>query len=330
MRLAAIDIGTNSTRLLITELISRKDNYPLLNPVLRDMHITRLGKSLDKYGDISYENAGCTIEVLKKYLKTIKKHKVKKYMAAGTRVLRQAGNSAWFVNYIKSLLGLDISVISGQEEAGLSFNGAIRGIESAIRLKTNNELSGFIKFKPDNSDQNILVTDIGGGSTEFIYGSLGGGLSFSESIDIGSVNISERFLDDIVPDKSTIEIMNAFIRAKIKNIIEEIKFKENFSFMVGLAGTVSALASTDLKLAIYDRDKIHGHVLCLNKIKDIQEGFCSLELKKRKTITGLEPERADIIIGGTAILLQAMSMLNIDKIIVSESDILEGIIYSIF
>ncbi len=174
----------------------------------------------------------------------------------------------------------------------------------------------------------VLVIDIGGGSTEFILGSLNGRIIFSESIDIGCVNLTEKFINYSKPAPEDLELLNNYIRDKIRKTIDEIP-KNNFNLIIGLAGTISTLAAVDLKLARYDRDKIHNHILKFDNIKLIYNQFCQVDMDSRKKITGLEEKRADIIISGAAILLEIMKMLGSDKILVSENDILDGIIYSI-
>jgi exopolyphosphatase / guanosine-5'-triphosphate,3'-diphosphate pyrophosphatase len=316
MRLAAIDTGTNSTRLLISEITSAaKEEFATVD-IIREMHITRLGKNLDKTGLIDKKNADKTASVLKKYLDLIKFYKVRRYRAVGTRALRQAANASWFKSYIMDLFGLELEIISSNEEALLSFTGAIGSLKP-----------GLINGRRNSGE--ILVIDIGGGSTEFILGSQSQGITFTESINMGSVNISEKFIKDSLPVSKELSKMKEFIIGEIKGIIQVIREK-NLQEVTGLAGTVSALASVDLKLQKYDMKRLNGHKLEFKNILAIQEKFCRLNLKDRKKITGMEPERADIIIGGTAILIEIMKSLKLQHITVSENDILDGIIYSIF
>jgi exopolyphosphatase / guanosine-5'-triphosphate,3'-diphosphate pyrophosphatase len=316
MRLAAIDTGTNSTRLLITEIKSAtKEEFATVD-IIREMHITRLGKNLDKTGLIDKKNAEKTVSVLKKYFDLIKCYKVRRYRAVGTRALRQAANASWYKSYVMDLFGLELEIISPEEEALLSFIGAVGPLKP-----------GFINGQRNSGE--ILVIDIGGGSTEFITGSLSQGITFTESINMGSVNISEKFIKDSLPDSKELSKMGKFIRGGIKSIIQVIR-KKNLQEVIGLAGTVSAIASVDLKLQKYDMKRLNGHKLEFKNILVIQEKFCSLGLKDRKKITGLEPERADIIIGGSAILIEIMKSLKLQHITLSEKDILDGIVYSIF
>jgi len=353
MRFAAIDTGTNSTRLLITEITSAIKEEFASADIIREMHITRLGKNLDKTGMIDKNNADKTVSVLKKYLDLISYYKVRRYRAVGTRALRHAANAAWFKGYVMDLLGLELEIISHVEEAMLSFTGAAGSVEPGFLLKKNNILipgnasgslpyfhntypgdkekivTGNGKVCSKNTGREILVLDIGGGSTEFILGSLSQGITFTESINMGSVNISEKFISDFLPSPGELSKMGEFIRGEIEGSMQVIR-KKQFKKVIGLAGTVSALASVDMGLKKYDMKRLNGHKLDFKNIMAIQERFCSLALEDRKKITGLEPERADIIIGGTAILIEIMKGLKLQQITVSENDILDGIIYSIF
>jgi exopolyphosphatase / guanosine-5'-triphosphate,3'-diphosphate pyrophosphatase len=323
MKIAAIDIGTNSTRLLISVAERSSENKIRFVPILRAMKITRLGRNLGQSGEISTANANLTIEVLKQYQRLLKSHNVSKYRAVGTKVLRQAENSFEFINRVFLEIGLDVEVISGSLEAELSFSGAIRGLESDKTLwKAKKVLSRCGKSK------NILVVDIGGGSTEFILGSAEEGtINYLNSVDIGSVILSEKFLSGAVPDDKSVTDLLLYVENKVKNTIEEIS-QTGFAFMAGLAGTITSLSAVDLAIGEYDREKIHGHILYRDRVTDIFKRFCSVDLKNRKKIKGLEPARADIIIGGTAILIKILEMLGLESLIVSENDILDGILYS--
>jgi exopolyphosphatase / guanosine-5'-triphosphate,3'-diphosphate pyrophosphatase len=314
MKLASIDIGTNSIRLLIVDY-SKKNHTLIFITIAREMVITRIGKNLSKAGRISRLSAKKTLDVLSDYLNLIKKEKVEKYRAIGTSALRQAKNSKWFLSYIEKRLGMKIDIIDGKEEAALSFCGAVKNLNLNL-------------LKDKKIDNNILVIDIGGGSTEFILGSLNGRIIFSESIDLGCVNLTEKFINYSKPAPEDLELLNNYIRDKIEKLIIKIS-KNNFNLIIGLGGTISTLAAVDLKLARYDRDRIHNHILKFDNIKLIYDQFCQVDLDSRKKITGLEEKRTDIIIGGIALLLEIMKMLEFDKILVSENDILDGIIYSI-
>jgi exopolyphosphatase / guanosine-5'-triphosphate,3'-diphosphate pyrophosphatase len=323
MKLAAIDIGTNSTRLLISDCKKTGSTYKF-STLAREMEITRIGKNMDKTGLISGHSAEETMKVLASYLKKIKAEGVNSFRIVGTSALRKAKNAIWFKKLVNEKLGTNVEVITGIEEANLSFCGVIKGVGADKLSKQLKVLSHEIDLN------NILVIDIGGGSTEFILGSHEGKIIMLQSIGLGSVNLTERFIKDTTgkPDNQELKELNEFISARLMNLVVKIK-KLGFSILIGLAGTISALAAVDLGLITYSKDKIHHHILSLQKVRQIYELFCSLNLEERKQISGLDPKRADIIISGTVILLQIMDMLGVEKLLVSEDDILDGIVYSL-
>jgi exopolyphosphatase/guanosine-5'-triphosphate,3'-diphosphate pyrophosphatase len=311
MRLASIDIGTNSTRLLIADYQKNK-----FIPLKRKMKITRLGEGLDEKGIILDSSAEKTLDAVIEYNDLMKSHNVEDYRAVGTCALRKSSNSDWFVSYIYKNSGIKIDIISGEEEASLSFYGAVRKVDLE---------SSFLK---ENESGNILVLDIGGGSSELILGDEMCHLKLIESVDIGCVTLTEKFIGGDIPDKESLERMQVYIVDMLKKVIKKINFHGPVH-MIGVAGTITALAAIDLGLKKYDSDRIHRHVLSLKGIKEIYKELCSLSLEKRKKVTGLDPKRADIIIGGTAILLAVLKLTENKFLMVSEKDILDGIIYSL-
>jgi exopolyphosphatase/guanosine-5'-triphosphate,3'-diphosphate pyrophosphatase len=315
MKLAAIDIGTNSTRLLISGCEKKPSSTYKLTTLAREMEITRIGKNLDKTGLISKHSAEETMKVLANYLKKIKGEGVESFRVVGTSALRKAKNTTWFKKLVNEKLGINVEVITGIEEAQLSFYGALWGVDI---------LSHQLDLK------NILVIDIGGGSTEFILGSHEDKIILVQSIDLGCVNLTERFIKNSAgkPGNQELTELNEFISTRLIDLVNKIK-KQGFSILIGLAGTISTLAAVDLELIAYSKNKIHHHILSEQKIRQIYGLFCSVNLEERKKIAGLDPKRADIIMSGTAILLQIMNMLDAEKLLVSEDDILDGIVYSL-
>lgn len=311
MKLASIDIGTNSTRLLIADYSKSK-----FVPLERKMTITRLGKDLEQNNVILDDSAERTLDVVSDYCSLIKSYNIEKYRAVGTSTLRKASNSDWFISYIYKNSGIKVDVISGEEEASLSFYGSVR----EMNLK-----SSYFKKKYSGS---ILVVDIGGGSTEFILGDSSCNLKLIESINIGCVNLTERFIVNNIPDKGSLNGMHHYIKNSLKEVIGKIIQQYPIS-IVGVAGTITALAAIDLGLKKYDSKKIHRHVLSFKKIEGIYKNLCSLSLEERIEITGLDPKRVDVIIGGTAIVTEVLRLLKSNEIMASEKDILDGIIYSL-
>lgn len=308
MRLASIDIGTNSTRLLVSEC--KKGVCLTLE---RKMEITRIGKDLNKTGDISKDSAKKTLEALSRYKRIMEANNVKKYRAVGTNALRKAGNSQWFKNLVLKETGIQIEIIKGLEEASLSFRGVIRELDINKTLK-------LIHKETYTGRENILIIDIGGGSTEFILGSKEEDVKIIESIETGCVTLTEKYGENL-------DEMKDDIFKNISSVLFRVK-KENFVAMIGLAGTITTLAAIDLKLEKYDREKINHYILKISKVKKLLMYLSSKSIKERKKVAGLDPKRADIIIAGALILSTVMESLGIKNLVVSENDILDGIIYS--
>jgi len=302
MKIAAIDIGTNSTRLLVSEF-----KNSLFHILERKMEINRIGKGLGITKKISSDSAQAVLNILIKYKGLLERHGVVRYRAVGTSAVRKAENSQWFISYIKESTGIEIEPITGEEEAHLSFYGASRMFDAP---------------------ESVLVIDIGGGSTEFIPGGNGAGPHKVASLDIGCVSLSEKFIKGERPGKAELEKMHSYIRDRISGTMDLIGSGSGID-IVGVAGTVTTLAAIDLGLDEYDSSRIHHHRLTREKIIDIYRMLCSTTLDERKKVKGLEPARADIIIGGTAILLEILDRLDRDSMIVSEHDILDGIIYTL-
>lgn len=314
MKLASIDIGTNSTRLLITDYQNNK-----FIPLERKMKITRLGKNLDENNMIGKDSASMTVEVLSDYQRLIEDYDVKKFRVVGTSAVRKASNSDWFISCVYKHLGMKIDVVSGDEEARLSFYGAVRDMDL-----------NYPDYKAELSGK-ILVVDIGGGSSEFILGDCNYNLQLVESLNLGCVSLTEKFIGSSIssiPDTNSLSQMQQYVI----NELEETTGKINLykpAFIIGVAGTITTLAAIDLKLAAYNSEKIHRHILSLKKIENIYKNLCRLNLKGRKKVVGLHPGRADVIIGGTAIVLGVLKLLDVKDILVSERDILDGIIYTL-
>jgi len=309
MKLAAIDIGTNSTRLLIDDYSNGK-----FLALERKMEITRLGKNLERDNNISEDSAKRTLDTLVAYMELIKNHSVKKYRAVGTSALRKASNGKEFVLMVERELGLKVDVIDEDEEARLSYYGAVRN----INLDNSSDPDRVLK---------ILVMDIGGGSSEFMLGDADCLMDFVSSIDIGCVNVSEKFIGSDVPDAGDLGKMHHYVNRKISSVINKIKDSKP-GMVIGVAGTITTIAAVDLGLDVYDSERINRYILSLERIEEIYNYLCGLNLEDRKKVSGINPGRADIIIGGTAILVEVLKLLNYRYINVSERDILDGIIYT--
>lgn len=285
---AAIDVGTNSVRLLVANIMDDR-----INPLYRGLKTTRLGEGVGKQHFLLEIAMLRTVKALEEFMDTLKAFQVKKIRAVATSAVREATNSHELVKKIQSL-GLRLDVISGEEEAWLSYYGATSMFKEF--------------FHP-------FVIDIGGGSTELIYCSSGGQI-FNTSIGAGAVRCTEE-------GWSKEQIKSAFAPALEKVIFIPTKN------LVGVGGTITTLAAIDQKLLSYDPKLIQGYTLTLARIQAIWHELSVLPLEQRRLVPGLQPNRADIILAGIEILLTIMTQLKVDTITVSESDLLEGIIFEL-
>lgn len=283
MRLGAIDVGTNSCRLLIAEKKEEK-----LTPLCRGLETTRLGENLLKTGEIGENALERTCRALNKFKKLLADYGTCRYRAVATSALREAKNRKQVLEAVLLACGIEVEVITGEEEAYLSYLGVEKGLS--------------LEHPP-------LVADLGGGSTEFILGR-----SFMLSLPLGAVRATEGNMD--------ISMMKEVLKPLVNTGID-------FSFypLVMVGGTATTLAAIKLKLEEYSPSLVHGQVLHYEEILEIYRLLTSLSLEERKKLPGLQPSRADIIPKGVQAVLAIMEVLGKDRIIVSEADLMEGMIW---
>jgi exopolyphosphatase/guanosine-5'-triphosphate,3'-diphosphate pyrophosphatase len=296
---AAIDCGTNSVRLLI--------RGPDGRPLERLMRITRLGQGVDASGRLDEQAVERTLAVLREYREVMDRFGVERVRVAATSAARDAGNRDEFFDAAEVVVGVRPELLSGLEEAQLSFLGATAELDPA---------SGP-----------FLVVDIGGGSTEFAYGTTT--CEASLSTDMGCVRMTEKYLhhDPPLPEELLAAISVADIH--LDDVIRAIPEAPEAKTFVGLAGTVTTAAAVELGLATYDRDRIHHFVLTKAAAEDVFRTLATEPLADRVHNPGLEPERADVIVGGMCVLVAIMRRLGFSACLVSESDILDGLAMSI-
>ena len=299
MKKAAIDIGTNSTRLLIAEMNGN------IKRIQKLMTITRLGKGVDRCKRLSPESVEKNISTLLKYKEIANDYGIDDIVTIATSAVRDASNRDEFVRAVKEKTDIDVEIISGEEEAELGFIGA------------SSSSSGL-----------SAVVDIGGGSTEFVAGR-NGDIKISKSLDIGAVRITERFLYSEDMDGPSLIRAYEYIKSAVRPTADDIKALGDFR-SIGVGGTITTLAAVDLGLVTYDSDKVHGYRLKKESVCSALKKFLAVSLNDRKKIAGLQPERADIIIAGTLILKIIMEEMDADSIIVSEQDNLEGLLLKRF
>ncbi|SET22398.1 exopolyphosphatase / guanosine-5'-triphosphate,3'-diphosphate pyrophosphatase [Natronincola peptidivorans] len=291
---AVIDIGTNSMRLLLAEV----EGASILHRK-KEINTTRIGQSVDAGGAITQEGIEKNLSALQVFAEKAKAYGAEAIYAIATSAVRDAKNGKAFVKSALEKTGIKIEVITGEEEAELGFKGVLMGgIESAAE---------------------ILVIDIGGGSTEFILGSRGG-LQEVISENVGAVRITERIGEE--EDK-----LHKAVEEILHNTLHRLKNKEIHQ-LIGTGGTITTLAALHQALDPYDTDRVHNYSLTIKDIEAIKDQLISLTIEERRKLKGIHPKRADIIIAGVMILYVVMKALDITTITVSEYDNLEGVLYN--
>ena len=300
----AIDIGTNSTRLLI----AAKEGE-ILRPLSMVIEVTRLGQGVDKNRILQPESMERTIKALENYKKLAQEAQVVNLQLVATSAVRDAGNRQEFLERVAHATGLEVEIIPGEEEAKLTYWGAVADLD----------------WPPGN----IVVFDLGGGSTEFIVGDQQG-TKLLTSIDVGAVRMTEAYLHSNPVTEEEYLAMKEHIRRELKEILTQIKEYQP-RLLLGVGGTATSLAAMDQELTPYDPSKVHGYSVARQGIAGITKKLKGLPVEERATkLPGLHPKRADVILGGTAVVETILEMLNLDSLQVSENDILLGTIYRLF
>ena len=296
---AAIDCGTNSVRLLVSE-----GGTVTLERLMR---ITRLGEGVDATGRLSEGAIERTVAVLREYRGVIDRHGVQKVRMSATSAARDAANRDEFFDAAEAVIGVRPELLSGEEEGRLSFLGATADLDPA--------------------QGPFLICDIGGGSTEFVWGP--DSAEVSVSTDMGCVRMTEAWLHSDPPDPLELSQALSVIGLHIDDVLREIPQAPEAVTFVGLAGTVSTAASVELGLADYDRDQIHHFELSREAIEDVFRTLATESLAERIENPGLEAQRADVIVGGMCVLVSIMRRFGFASCLVSEADILDGLAMSI-
>ena len=298
MNVAAIDIGTNSVRLLITDASGRE--------LAREMFITRLGQGVDVTGSLHPDAIARTTEVLSGYRVSLVKHQVRRVRATATSAARDATNSAQFFDAAERALGHRPELIPGEEEAALSFRGATHGL---------------VAVAPGP----YLVIDIGGGSTEFVLGEHTPEQLIS--VNMGCVRMAERHLRSDPPSSEQLEACFADVRQTLERVKQTVEVARART-VVGLAGTITALAYLQKGLKHYDPAQTHRTWLTREQIEALFSSLARANVEQRRAMLA-EPKRAEVIVGGAAVLVTLMRELDFAALLVSESDILDGIAASL-
>ncbi|HSS04490.1 MAG TPA: Ppx/GppA phosphatase family protein [Solirubrobacterales bacterium] len=294
-RVAVIDVGSNSTRLLVADVDGG------VSVVERHSRVTRLGRGVDLSGQLSDEAIEAACTVIADYVSICRDTGVESVAAIATSAVRDASNGDAFVAELRERFALSARVLDGEEEARLTYRGAT--FEQPPSVPT-------------------LVIDIGGGSTEMIVGT-GAQIAFHDSLQAGVVRHTERHISGDPPTASELEALAGDIRAQIEVALEG-HGEARASAGIAVAGTPTSLAAIELELEPYDPARVHGHVLSLKTIQRLLSRLASTPLAERAAIPGLHPDRAPTIIAGSVILIEAMRAFGLEQIQASEHDILYG------
>ncbi len=298
-RVASIDCGTNSTRLMIAQ--QTEDNqYEVLN---RRQEVTRLGEGVDASRRLSTEAIDRVLATLLSFKEEIEFAGVKQIRSIATSAVRDAANGNIFLEAAQGILGNKVELLSGQQEAELSFLGATHGMEG---------------------EAPYLVFDLGGGSTEFAYGS--SACEQFYSANIGCVRITEKFIHTDPPLPEELSAALSLVELHLTDVEKKIPRLNEANTLIGLAGTVTATAMIEQGLQAYSYDAIHHYPMTHKDMEEVFRIIVTDERESRLANPGMEEDRVDVIVGGLCVLLQIMRQFHFAECLVSERDILDGLV----
>ncbi len=309
-RVAAIDCGTNSIRLLVADLPNPGAGpaAPLVE-LSRRLETVRLGQGVDRTGRLAPEAIERTRVALAEYAAEIEKSGAERVRMCATSASRDAENAADFRDMVERTLGVAPEVVTGEEEARLSFTGAVHGLPAATR-------------------EPYLVVDIGGGSTEFVVGTGSGGVEAAVSVDIGCVRMTERHLHGDPPGPAEIAAAEADIALAVDRALDTVPGREAAT-LVGLAGSVTTVVAIAEGLTGYDPQRIQHARVSYRAVADTTADLLAATRAQRLAIPVMHPGRADVIAAGALVLRVIMERAGMDSVVASEHDILDGICYSL-
>lgn len=303
MILAGIDIGTNTLRLLIAET-----GPHTLREIYSDRRVTRLGQDLAGTGRLSREAEGRSLSALSDFARKIRRYSACHTAAVGTSALRYADGASHFLDLVKTETGIDVRVITGAEEAGLTLLGVFAALQDI--------------------NEPALVIDIGGGSIEITAANKGRALH-AASVELGAVYLTEKFIHSDPPDRTEIEDVRKTVRhalADADRVVEDCRP----GILIGTAGTVTTLAAMDLGLSVYEPDKVNNYRLTSRALDGMVESLSTRGIDERRKMPGIEPGREDIILAGAVIVQEIMNRYGYDQMIVSDWGLREGIVIDLY
>jgi exopolyphosphatase / guanosine-5'-triphosphate,3'-diphosphate pyrophosphatase len=299
VRLAALDVGTNSTRLLVADVTGGA----IVAEHAREMVITRLGKGVDRTGRFDPEALARTLEVLAGYAATCRRLGVEHRRLVATSATRDAADRQVFLDGVRDLLGVEPEVLTGQAEAAAAYRGATAGLDG---------------------DQPTLVVDIGGGSTELILGD-GATSRAMVSLDIGCVRLFERHLHSDPPTADEVAALRADVAAHLERVARVLD-PAAASRVVGVAGTVTTVTAIALGLETYDPRRIHRATLDASEVAAAADKLAALTVAERAALPVMAKGREDVIVAGALLLDELVRMFQLREVIASETDILDGVL----
>jgi exopolyphosphatase/guanosine-5'-triphosphate,3'-diphosphate pyrophosphatase len=304
-RVAAIDCGTNSIRLLVADVTG-----DALHDVVRRMEIVRLGAGVDRTGRLAPDALARTFAALDDYAEQIRRHGAERVRMVATSATRDADNRDEFVAGVLDRLGVPPEVVTGDEEAALSFAGATREIDATVQVAPP-----------------YLVCDIGGGSTEVVLGDAGRVLGAC-SIDVGCVRMTERHLHDDPPTQAQVAAARADVSAALDRAAARVDYAAART-LVGLAGSVTTVTALALELDRYDPERIHHARVPAATVHAITERLLAMTREERAALPPMHPGRVDVIAAGALVLDLVLARGGFAEVVASEHDILDGIAYSV-
>jgi exopolyphosphatase/guanosine-5'-triphosphate,3'-diphosphate pyrophosphatase len=304
---AAVDCGTNSIRLLVADL---DPDAATLTDVDRRMTIVRLGQDVDRTRRLAPEGLARTFAACDDYAAAVRATGAEQLRFVATSASRDVENRDEFEAGVRNRLGVDPEVVTGDEEAALSFLGATR------------ELAGSGLAEP------FLVTDIGGGSTELVLGTPGAVPTAARSVDVGCVRMTERHLHDDPPTAAQVAAARDEIEAAVRLAGETVPLADACT-LVGLAGSVTTVAAMALDLPAYDRDRIHHARIPSADVHRVADRLLAMTRAERAVLPFMHPGRVDVIGAGALVLAVLLEHVPVDDVVVSEHDILDGIAWSL-
>jgi exopolyphosphatase / guanosine-5'-triphosphate,3'-diphosphate pyrophosphatase len=296
-RVAAIDLGTNSTRLLVADIDDGQ-----ISDVERETRITRLGEGVDERRRLLPVPIARVRNVLSDFRRTLEALGAERTLVVATSAIRDAENGEAFLGEIEWSYGFATRLLSGHDEAMMMF----RGVTSERDL-----------------EEGTVIIDVGGGSTELVVGGPDG-VRWHDSLDIGSVRLTERFLDSDPPTPAELDACATAARALLAERVPDEIGKDTRA-AVGVAGTITSLAALALGLEEYDRNRVHGFELSAGALEEQLERLASVPVDERKQMRPLDPDRAPVIVGGAVIAREVLSFFGLDVLEISERDILDGV-----